>query len=192
MGLATPTEAAACGALGSIILAACYRNLKLQVMWSSLMSTVNISAMILLIVLGGNMFAGVFFASGGMATVQSVLLGTGLEAWAILALILIIAFLAGFVLDMMSVVLIVIPVAMPVVRILGFDEVWFCVAFLVVLQTSYLTPPLAPSIFYLRAITPPDISLRHMYAGVVPFIVIQLLVLTAVLAFPKPRCGYPM
>ncbi|MBY7895970.1 TRAP transporter large permease subunit [Vibrio fluvialis] len=191
MGLATPTEAAACGALGSIILAACYRNLKLHVMWNSLMSTVNISAMILLIVLGGNMFAGVFFAAGGMATVQSVLLGTGLEAWAILALILIIAFLAGFVLDMMSVVLIVIPVAMPVVRILGFDEVWFCVAFLVVLQTSYLTPPLAPSIFYLRAITPPDISLRHMYAGVVPFIVIQLLVLTAVLAFPDTALWLP-
>lgn len=191
MGLATPTEAAACGALGSIILAACYRNLTTRVMWNSLMGTVNISAMILLIVLGGNMFAGVFFAAGGMATVQSVLIGTGFDAWAILALILIIAFLAGFVLDMMSVVLIVVPVAMPVVRLLGFDEVWFCVAFLVVLQTSYLTPPLAPSIFYLRAITPPDITLRHMYAGVIPFIIIQVMVLTAVLIFPATALWLP-
>lgn len=191
MGLATPTEAAACGALGSIVLAASYRNLHLKVMWDSLMSTVNISAMILLIVMGGNMFAGVFFATGGMATVQSVLIGTGFEPWAILGLILLIAFFAGFVLDMMSVVLIIIPVAMPVVRMLGFDEVWFCVAFLVVLQTSYLTPPLAPSIFYLRAITPPDITLRHMYAGVVPFIVIQLIVLTTVLAFPEAALWLP-
>ncbi|MEL6117683.1 TRAP transporter large permease subunit [Photobacterium sp. SP02] len=191
MGLATPTEAAACGALGSIVLAAVYRNLSLSVLWDAFMGTVNISAMILLIVLGGNMFAGVFFAAGGMATVQSVLIGTGFEPWAILGMILLIAFLAGFVLDMMSVVLIIIPVAMPVVRLLGFDEVWFCVAFLVVLQTSYLTPPLAPSIFYLRAITPPEITLRHMYSGVVPFIVIQLIVLTAILAYPNTALWLP-
>ena len=129
------------------------------------------------------MFAGVFFAAGGMATVQSMLMATGLEPWAIIGLILLIAFLAGFVLDMMSVVLIVIPVAMPVVRALGFDDIWFCVAFLVVLQTSYLTPPLAPSIFYLRAITPPEITLKHMYLGVIPFIVIQLIVLAVVLFY---------
>ena len=191
MGLATPTEAAACGALGAIILAASYRNLSFAVMRQSLMSTVNISAMILLIVLGGHMFAGVFFAAGGMATVQSVLMGTGLEPWAILGMILFIAFIAGFVLDMMSVVLIIVPVAMPVVRMLGFDDVWFCVAFLVVLQTSYLTPPLAPSIFYLRAITPPEITLPHMYRGVVPFIIIQLIVLTAVLAIPDTALWLP-
>ncbi len=191
MGLATPTEAAACGALGSVILAACYRNLSWKVIKDSCIGTVNISAMILLIVLGGNMFAGIFFAAGGMATVQSVLMGTGLEPWAILGMILFIAFIAGFVLDMMSVVLIIIPVAMPVVRLLGFDEVWFCVAFLVVLQTSYLTPPLAPSIFYLRAITPKEVTLPHMYRGVLPFIAIQLIVLTAVLAFPQTALWLP-
>lgn len=185
MGLATPTEAAACGAVGALALSLLYRNLNLKVFWDSCGRTVNITAMILLILLGGHMFAGVFFAAGGMATVQSMLMATGLEPWAIIGLILLIAFLAGFVLDMMSVVLIVIPVAMPVVRALGFDDVWFCVAFLVVLQTSYLTPPLAPSIFYLRAITPPEITLKHMYLGVVPFIVIQLIVLAVVL-FYKP------
>ncbi|PPC75243.1 C4-dicarboxylate ABC transporter permease [Pokkaliibacter plantistimulans] len=191
LGLATPTEAAACGALGSVLLALCYRNLSLAVLWDSCKRTVSISAMILMIVMGGNMFAGVFFAAGGMATVQSMLMGTGLAPWAILALILLIAFLAGFVLDMMSVVLIIIPVAMPVVRLLGFDEVWFCVAFLVILQTSYLTPPLAPSIFYLRAITPPEITLQHMYRGVVPFIVLQLLVLLSVLLFPQVALYLP-
>ncbi|WP_148861312.1 TRAP transporter large permease [Marinobacter fonticola] len=183
LGLATPTEAAACGAAGALVLSALYRNLNLKVFWDSCGRTVNITAMILLILLGGHMFAGVFFAAGGMATVQSMLMATGLEPWAIIGLILLIAFLAGFVLDMMSVVLIVIPVAMPVVRSLGFDDVWFCVAFLVVLQTSYLTPPLAPSIFYLRAITPPEITLKHMYLGVVPFIVIQLVILAVVLFY---------
>lgn len=191
LGLATPTEAAACGALGSIILAAAYRNLKAPVLWSSAVKTVNISAMILLIVMGGSMFAGVFFASGGMATVQSLLMDTGLSPWMTLGLILLIAFIAGFVLDLISVVLIIIPVAMPIVRMLGFDEIWFCVAFLVVLQTSYLTPPLAPAIFYLRAITPPEVTLKHMYKGVVPFILVQLVVLALVLYFPSLSLWLP-
>lgn len=191
MGVATPTEAAACGALGAVVLAMAYRNLTLKVLWQAAIRTMNISAMILLIVMGGSMFAGVFFAAGGMATVQSLLMGTGLEPWMILALILLITFIAGFVLDLISVVLIIIPVAMPIVRALGFDEIWFCVAFLVVLQTSYLTPPLAPAIFYLRAITPPEVTLRHMYAGVVPFILAQLVVLALVLAFPALAMWLP-
>ncbi|RBI68903.1 C4-dicarboxylate ABC transporter permease [Vreelandella sulfidaeris] len=191
MGLATPTEAAACGALGSVLLALAYRNLTRDVLWHAAIKTMNISAMILLIVMGGSMFAGVFFASGGMATVQSMLMDTGLSPWMILGLILFIAFVAGFVLDLISVVLIIIPVAIPIVRMLGFDEIWFCVAFLVVLQTSYLTPPLAPAIFYLRAITPPEITLKHMYWGVVPFIIAQLVVLALVLAFPSLALWLP-
>lgn len=191
MGLATPTEAAACGALGSVLLALAYRNLTRDVLWHAAIKTMNISAMILLIVMGGSMFAGVFFASGGMATVQSLLMDTGLNPWMILGLILLIAFIAGFVLDLISVVLIIIPVAMPIVRMLGFDEIWFCVAFLVVLQTSYLTPPLAPAIFYLRAITPPEITLKHMYWGVLPFIIAQLVVLALVLAFPSIALWLP-
>ncbi|MDT0513295.1 TRAP transporter large permease subunit [Halomonas sp. LES1] len=191
LGVATPTEAAACGALGAVVLALAYRTLSWGVLWNSALRTLNISAMILLIVLGGNMFAGVFFAAGGMATVQSLLMDTGMSPWMVIGMILLIAFLAGFVLDMISVVLIVIPVAMPIVRALGFDEIWFCVAFLVVMQTSYLTPPLAPSIFYLRAITPPEVTLRHMYAGVVPFIVVQLIVLALVLVFPSLAMWLP-
>ncbi|MBL1376065.1 TRAP transporter large permease [Zobellella iuensis] len=191
MGLATPTEAAACGAMGAVLLSILYRTLNRKTLWDSVVSTVNISAMILLIVLSGHMFAGIFFATGGMDAVQSLLLGNGMEPWVIIGLILLIAFVAGFLLDMMSVVLIIIPVAMPVVRLLGFDEIWFCVAFLVVLQTSYLTPPLAPSIFYLRAITPPEITLKHMYQGVLPFIFIQLIVLAAVLLFPAVALWLP-
>jgi TRAP-type mannitol/chloroaromatic compound transport system permease large subunit len=132
-----------------------------------------------------------FSQTGGMGTVQSLLMDSGLNRYAVLAMILLIAFIAGFLLDMMSVVLIIIPVAMPIVRLLGFDEIWFCVAFLVILQTSYLTPPLAPSIFYLRAISPPSITLKHMYAGVIPFIVIQIMVLTAVLAIPELATWLP-
>jgi tripartite ATP-independent transporter DctM subunit len=191
LGLATPTEASACGALGAVILSVCYRSCKLKVLWESMLSTVNITAMILLIVMAGNMFAGIFFATGGMQTVQSLLTGSGFSPNTVLGLILFIAFIAGFLLDMMSVVLIIIPVAIPIVRLLGFDDIWFCVAFLVVLQTSYLTPPLAPSIFYLRAISPPSITLKHMYAGVIPFICIQLVVLFVILIFPETALWLP-
>lgn len=191
LGLATPTEASACGALGAVILSVCYRSCTLKVLWESMLSTVNITAMILMIVMAGSMFAGIFFATGGMQTVQSLLTGSGFSPHTVLGLILFIAFVAGFLLDMMSVVLIVIPVAIPIVRMLGFDDIWFCVAFLVVLQTSYLTPPLAPSIFYLRAISPPSIKLKHMYAGVIPFICIQLLVLFVILVFPETALWLP-
>ena len=108
-----------------------------------------------------------------------------------LALILFITFIAGFILDLVSVILIVIPIATPIIKIAGFDPVWFCILFLVMLQTSYLTPPMAPSIFYLRGISPPEIKLRHMYWGVIPFIVMQLLTLALVLAFPQLALWLP-
>lgn len=184
LGLATPTEAAACGAAGTIILALIYRTLTWGILWSSMQRTASITAMILLIVLGGNMFAGVFFASGGMTGVQSLLADLGLSGSGAVAVILILAFIAGFLLDLISVVLILIPLAMPIVTSFGVDPIWFSVAFLVVLQTSYLTPPMAPSIFYLRAIAPPDITLKHMYRGVLPFIVMQLVTLLLVILYP--------
>ena len=96
-----------------------------------------------------------------------------------------------FVLDLISIVLIVVPLAIPLVKTFGIDPLWFAVVMLVVLQTSYLTPPMAPSIFYLKAIAPPDIRLKHMYWGVIPFIVCQLLTLIAVISFPALATWLP-
>lgn len=185
LGIATPTEAAACGAVGTIVLSLAYRRFSLRILWNSLQRTASITAMILLIVLGGNMFAGVFFASGGMVGVQSLLSFLGLEGAGAVTAIFILAFIAGFLLDLISVVLILIPLAMPIVTSYGVDPIWFSVAFLIVLQTSYLTPPMAPSIFYLRAIAPPEITLRHMYRGVLPFIGLQLITLLLIVLFPE-------
>ena len=106
-------------------------------------------------------------------------------------LILGLAFVAGFALDLVSVILVFVPIALPIVRTLGFDPVWFCILFLVVIQTSYLTPPMAPSIFYLRAISPPEITLRHMYRGVVPFIGLQIVTLILVMMFPALALWLP-
>lgn len=190
-GMATPTEAAACGAVGSLVLAAMYGNLNLGLIRMALPRTLTITSMILLIVVAGNMFAGIFFASGGMIAVQSLLNDLGFPAWGVIALLLGLTFIAGFLLDLISVVLILIPVAMPLVNMYGVDPIWFCIAFLVVLQTSYITPPMAPSIFYMRAIAPDSIKLIHMYKGVLPFIALELIVLALVIIFPQLALWLP-
>lgn len=191
MGLATPTEGAAMGALGALLMGLFYRRLSVPVLMDALYNTLKITAMILLIVLGGSMFAGVFFASGGLVAVKSLLSDFGLTGWSAITTILVLTFLAGFILELISVVLIIIPIAMPLVIGYGFDPLWFCVTFLVVLQTSYLTPPMAPSIFYMRAIAPPEITLMHMYRGVLPFIAMQLVTLALVVAFPALTTWLP-
>lgn len=191
LGWATPTEAAACGALGAFLLAAAHRRIDLPVLREALYRTLSVTAMIMLIVVGGSMFSGVFYASGGMQSVQYILSEFGLAGWPTIALLLGITFLAGFLLDLISVVLILIPIAMPLVSQYGVDPLWFCVLFLIVLQTSYLTPPMAPAIFYMRAVAPPSITLMHMYKGVVPFILLELATLGIAILFPGVATWLP-
>ena len=184
-GLAAPTEAAALGALGSILMAIGYKTFSITILNEAVLRTLKVTCMIFMILLGGNMFAGVFVASGGVSLAEELIEGAKLPPWAALALFLFICFLAGFVLDWISVLLIFIPVFLPIVKSMGYDPVWFCVMFLVVIQTSYLTPPMAPAIFYLRGISPPEIKLHHMFKGVIPFILLQLICLGFVANFPQ-------
>jgi tripartite ATP-independent transporter DctM subunit len=184
-GIAAPTEAAALGAFGALLLSIVYGDFTLKVLHESLVKTLKVTVMILTILMAGNMFAGVFIAGGGVQTteqfIQQAQLGPGLT----LSLFLFVSFLAGFILDWISILLIFIPVFIPLVKSMGFDPVWFCVLFLIVIQTSYLSPPMAPAIFYLRGIAPPEITIQDMFKGVVPFIVIQALCLVIVAAFPQ-------
>jgi tripartite ATP-independent transporter DctM subunit len=191
VGLATPTEAAAMGAIGTLLLTLAYGRLTAAVLSDALLRTVRVSAMILTILLAGSIFATVFVASGGLSAINDLLAAAKLGPQATVALILALAFLAGFMLDPLVVILIIVPIASPIVRELGFDIVWFCVVFLVVLQTAYLTPPMAPSIFYLRGIAPPELKLRHMYTGIWPFISLQVLVVAIIMAFPQAVLWLP-
>ncbi len=183
-GVATPTEASATGALGTVILAIAYGRFSLSVMRDAAMRTVRITAMILTIVACGQMFAAVFVGSGGLQLIQSFLAEFGVGKYGLLALVLLIVFIAGFMLEPLVIILMVIPITAPLVVAAGFNREWFCVLFLVMLQTGYLTPPMAPSIFYLRGIAPPEITLRHMYTGIWPFIGLQLLVVALIVIFP--------
>jgi tripartite ATP-independent transporter DctM subunit len=184
IGLATPTEASATGALGTVLLAAAYGRLNWPVLVDSTLRTVRITAMILSIVMCGSMFAAVFVGSGGLETIQGLLKAANVGPWGLFALVMLIVFLAGFMLDPLVIILIVVPITAPLVTGVGFDVVWFCVVFLVMLQTAYLTPPMAPSIFYLRGIAPPEITLRHMYVGIWPFVMLQIVVVTLIIAYP--------
>jgi tripartite ATP-independent transporter DctM subunit len=190
-GWASPTEAAGMGAFGSILLTIFYGKYSFKVLNQALLKTVKVTCMIMLILLAGSMFSGVFIASGGVSLTEDLIKTLNLSSWATLALFLGISFIAGFILEWISILLIFIPVFVPIIIAMGFDPVWFCVLFLVVIQTSYLTPPMAPAIFYLRGISPPEIKLGDMFRGVIPFIILQIITLVIVMSFPQTVLWLP-
>ena len=183
-GIASPTEAAAVGAIGALILCICYGQFSVTMMRQALAITVRISAMILLIVAGGIMFTGIFAANGGGRLIQALISDMGLGLTGTLALFLCIVFLLGFVLDWTANVLICVPLFLPVLTAAGVDPIWFGTLVIIVIQTSYLTPPMASSIFYLLSIAPPDMKYGQVCRGVVPFILVQFLTLAIVALFP--------
>ena len=190
-GIAVPTEAAAVGAIGAMVLTIIYRRFTYAVMKDALIVTLSITAIVLTIVLGGLMFLGVFAGSGGLILLQQFFAESGLGAWGTAAIILGITFIAGFILDPISIMLILVPLAMPIIKSFGFDPVWFSILLLLMIQTSLLTPPMAGAIFYFRTIAPPDITLRDMYRGVIPFILLHFVVVALLITFPQIALWLP-
>lgn len=184
LGWASPTEAAAIGALCSVGLTVLYRQFTVRGLYDALVKTLTVTAMIMAVLLAGTLFTGVFIGGGGINTASRLIQTMQLDPWALLALLMFILFIAGFFLDWISIVLIFVPIFVPLVQQAGFDPVWFCILFLIMIQTSYLTPPMAPAIFYLRAVAPPAITIRDMYRGVVPFIALQVATLFVTMAWP--------
>jgi tripartite ATP-independent transporter DctM subunit len=183
-GLASPTEAAAIGSLCAVGLTILYGQFTWPGFYDALKKTLTVTAMIMAVLLAGTLFTGVFIGGGGISTASRLIDTLSLGPWGLLSLLLFILFIAGFFLDWISIVLIFIPIFVPLVKLAGFDPVWFCILCLIMIQTGYLTPPMAPAIFYLRAVAPPEITIRDMYRGVVPFILLQLVTLFITLAWP--------
>jgi tripartite ATP-independent transporter DctM subunit len=190
-GIASPTEAGAVGALGAIVLAAAHGRLRPTVMLESLRTTMRVTSFIMLIVLGGMMFASIFQVLGGQRLIAAAIELVALPPAGTITFFLAIVFLLGFVLDWATIVLLTVPIFAPIVRQLGIDPLWFAVLMIVTLQNSYLTPPMAPAIFYLRSIAPPEITYGDMVRGVVPFIICQLLVLALVGLWPPTATWLP-
>ena len=190
-GIAAPTEAAAVGAAGSVALSIAYRQFSKKVLLEALSQTIKITAMVMMIVVGGVLFASVFIIHGGDDLVSDLITGNEFSQTQIILLFLIVVFILGFILDWISVLIIVLPISDPIVRTAEIDPVWFGVMVCIVLQTSYLTPPMAPSIFYLRSIAPKDITYGDMYKGVTPFIGAQMLTLALVALYPAMATWLP-
>ena len=191
LGWATPTEAGAMGAIGTMVLTVFYRTFRLSLLQEAFLKALRVTAMIMTILLGGMMFASIFVALGGLSVVRDFFETANLSVWPTLLIFMFITFIAGFVLEFISIMIIVVPVAVAVLRTMGVDDVWFCIMFLIVIQTSYLTPPMAPAIFFLRGISPPEIRLSDMYRGVIPFIVLHFVCLGLIIIFPELALWLP-
>ena len=179
------------GAVGALVLTIIYQNFTFGVLKEAILKTISITAMILTILLGGTMFSSVFIGSGGYAAAEEIIEVMRLGGWGTLFLILLLVFLAGFVMDVLSIILIVVPIAVPLMNGFGFDTIWFFILLLITLQTSLLTPPMAGAIFYLRSIAPPSITLRDMYRGMTPFILLHFVVMGLVMVFPNLALWLP-
>ena len=179
-GIATPTEAAGVGAAGALTLALVKKQLTNRVLKDVLMETTQTTAFIFAILLGATAFSLVLRGLGGDALIERTLLELPFGPTGIIICILLATFLLGFFLDWIELTLIILPLVSPVVTNLGFDPVWFTILFAVCLQTSFLTPPVGFAIFYLKGVAPEGISVQHIYKGVVPFIVLQLIGITII------------
>jgi tripartite ATP-independent transporter DctM subunit len=184
-GVATPTEASALGALGATILAAVNRKLTWDVVRKVSRETMLTTAFIFGLFVGANAFALVLRALGGDEFVSHLLTGLPFGKEGLVLFILFIAFLAGFFLDWLEITLIILPLVAPVVKAAGFDLNWFVVLFAVCLQTSFLTPPVGFSLFYVKGVAPPEITTQHIYRGVIPFVIIQLAAVALTFLYPQ-------
>lgn len=184
MGIATPTESAAVGALGAMVLAAMYRKLSWQIVMDASLETVKISAMVFAILIGATAFSMVFVYTGADLIVEEFMTGLPGEKWGFLILSMLAIFLLGFFIDFIEISYIVVPILLPIAHVIGIDPMWFAILIAMNLQTSFLTPPFGFSLFYLKGVCPPEVSTMDIYRGVIPFILLQGLVVVTIVLFP--------
>jgi tripartite ATP-independent transporter DctM subunit len=183
-GFATPTEAAGVGAMGALAIAMQRRALSFERLREVMQSTLRISSMVFLILIGGSLFVLVFCGYGGDDGVRAVLESLPGGVFAAMVLVMLVMFLLGFVLDFIEITFVVVPIVGPVLLAMGLDPVWLGIMIAINLQTSFLTPPFGFALFYLRGVAPATVSTGQIYRGVIPFVGIQLLALLFLAVFP--------
>lgn len=184
-GVATPTEAGALGAVGALVLAALNRRLTLPALRGAMEETTRLTAMVMFLLIGSTAFTLVFRGFGGDWWIEDLLTNLPGGQLGLLVVANLTIFVLGFFIDFFEIAFIILPLLVPAARLLGIDLVWFGVMIAMNLQTSFLTPPFGFSLFYLRGVAPPEVTTAAIYRGVVPFILLQLLALAAVIGFPE-------
>jgi tripartite ATP-independent transporter DctM subunit len=190
-GIATPTESAALGAIATIALAAAYRALSLRALMAALRGTVGISAMILFIILGATTFSQILSFSGATEGIVSAVFARGLSPAAIIAGMLLLLIFLGLFVDQVSMMLITLPVFMPILQRLEVDLIWFGILYLICMQIGLLLPPHGLLLMTMKGVAPPQVTMAHIFRAVVPYIVMSLLLLLLLIAFPAVATWLP-
>ena len=183
-GIATPTEAAAVGAVGATLLAIAKQQLTLKRLREVTTATTDISAMVFMILIGASIFSLVFRGFGGEDMIHGLFKQLPGGLFTATLLVMLVIFLLGFILDFIEITFVVVPIVGPVLLMMGLDPIWLGVMIALNLQTSFLTPPFGFALFYLRGVTPPSVPTAAIYRGVLPFIAIQILMLIIVALWP--------
>ena len=183
-GIATPTEAAAIGAFGALLIALINRKVNLHFLKETSEKTAIVSTMIFTILIGASIFSLIFRGVGGDELIDLIFNSLPGGSFTALIFVLVIIFLLGFILDFIEICYVIVPLVAPPLLMMGFDPVWLAILFAINLQTSFLTPPFGFSLFYLRGVADESIQTKEIYKGVIPFILIQIIILFAVMLFP--------
>lgn len=184
-GFASPTEASGIGALGAILIALAKRKFSQELFKKALKETMELTTMVFFILLGATTFALVFRGLNGDEWLTSFVTDSNLTAMQFLILVMVVVFIAGFFIDFIEIIFIIVPVVAPIFILYKIDLVWLGILMAINLQTSFLTPPFGFALFYLKGVTPPEVRTRDVYKGVIPFIAIQVLVFLILLLFPE-------
>lgn len=190
-GIASPTESAAVGAIGAMLLALAHRKLTKENLTEAMQLTTRLTSMVFLILIGATAFGLVFRGMGGDTLVLEVMTSLPGGVWGFLLVSMILIFLLGFFLDFLQICFIVVPILAPIAQHLQIDLLWFAVLIAVNLQTSFLTPPFGFSLFYLKAVTPAGVRIQDIYRGVMPFVGIQVFTITMLVLFPSLAIWLP-
>ena len=184
-GIATPTEAAALGCIGALILAMATRKLDWDVISQSCISTARTTAMIMALFVGGKFFSVVFLSMGGGDVVADVLLGMDVSPYVVFIIMMAVVFVMGMFIDWAAILLVVVPIFTPIALDLDFNPLWFAMMVCINLQTSFLTPPFGYALFYFKGVAPPEYTMGDVYRGIIPFVAIQVIGLATLIFFPE-------
>ncbi|WP_022851667.1 TRAP transporter large permease [Limisalsivibrio acetivorans] len=185
-GIATPTEAAGLGCVGALLLAAGNKRLDLKLMKDALIATLKITCMVMIIFVGANFYTSVFMGLGGGDVFTDLLFSISDNKYVILTIMMFIVFLLGMFVDWLGILLLCVPIFTPIaVDQLGFNPLWFALLVSINLQMSFLTPPFGYALFYLKGVAPEGMTLGHIYKGIIPFVLLQLVGLALCVSFPQ-------
>ena len=184
-GIASPTESAAVGAIGALILAALHKRLTLKNLIDSMQQTTKLTSMVFMILIGATAFGLVFRGMGGDSLVLDVMSNLPGGMWGFLFVSMLLIFVLGFFLDFLQICFIVIPILAPIANQFGVDLLWFAVLIAINLQTSFLTPPFGFSLFYLKAVAPAEVRIQDIYSGIIPFVLLQVATIIIIILVPE-------